>query len=245
MKSSALLSSIGIVLVETRTAGNIGAVARCMMNMGMSRLILVRPLQDRSADAVKFAAGAETLIENAAVFASLKEAVSGYGLVLGTSRHTGRRRKNILTPREAAERTVPLLANNKVALVFGGEVNGLTNGDLSLCHELISIPSSDEFPSLNLSHAVMIVIYELFLVARANAAAPERTLARSTDLENFYIHLQSALEKIGFIDPARPEHMMLSLRQIFGRSRLDERELAILRGILSRIDVTSGTEHLP
>lgn len=236
MASSSLLNYISIVLVDTKTPGNIGAAARCMMNMGLSRLVLVRPRKDISGDAVKLAAGADEIIEKAPRFQTLKEAVTGCGLILGTSRHLGRQRKNILTPRAAAELSIPLLQKNTVAVVFGGEVNGLDNDDIALCHELISIPTSDEFPSLNLSHAVMIVAYELFLAAHTEAHFSERTLAAASDVEQFYHHLQSTLEEIGFIDKARPDRMMFSLRQLFGRARLDEREVKILRGVLSQVD---------
>jgi TrmH family RNA methyltransferase len=236
MNSRSALDNISIVLVNTKTPGNIGAVARCMMNMGLSRLVLVRPPLDRSDEAVKLAAGAEKILQDAARFSTLKEAVSDYGLVIGTSRHASRHRKNIRTPKQMAEQALPLLSSNKVAIVFGREVNGLDNEDVALCHELISIPASDAFPSLNLSHAVMVVAYELFIAAQEQPQTSERALAPVAELESLYEHLQKTLQDIGFIDPEHPEHMMFSLRQLFGRTRLDSRDVSILRGILSQID---------
>ncbi len=243
MKPTKNLDSISIVLVNAKTPGNIGAVARCMMNMGLSKLILVKPPLDRNDDAAKLAAGAEEILQNAARFATLKEAVSDHSLVIGTSRHESRHRKNVRTPREMAEQALPLLTSNRVAIVFGREVNGLDNEDIALCHELISIPTSDAFPSLNLSHAVMVVAYELFVAAQAMPPASERALAPSGELENFYEHLQKTLEDIGFVDREHPEHMMFSLRQIFGRARLDGRDAGILRGILSQVDNTAKNER--
>ncbi len=236
MKPTKNLDNISIVLVNTKTPANIGAVARCMMNMGLSRLILVKPPLDRNDEAIRLSAGAEEILRKAATFGTLKEAVSDHGLVIGTSRHTSRHRKNIRSPRQMAEQALPLLSSNKVAIVFGREVNGLDNKDVSLCHELISIPASDAFPSLNLSHAVMVVAYELFTSAQTKLQHSERTLAPAGELESCYEHLQNTLEEIGFIDPEHPEHMMFSLRQIFGRSRLDSRDVSILRGILSQIE---------
>jgi TrmH family RNA methyltransferase len=236
MNSRSALDNINIVLVNTKTPGNIGAVARCMMNMGLSRLVMVRPPLDRNAEAVKLAAGAEKILQNAVQFETLKEAVADCGLVIGTSRHASRHRKNIRTPRPMAEQTLPLLSSNKVAIVFGREVNGLDNDDVALCHELISIPASDAFPSLNLSHAVMVVAYELFIAAQEKLPPSELTLAPSKELESFYEHLQKTLQNIGFIDREHPEHMMFSLRQIFGRARLPGRDVSILRGILSQIE---------
>jgi tRNA (cytidine32/uridine32-2'-O)-methyltransferase len=236
MNSPSALNNISIVLVNTKTPANVGAVSRCMMNMGLSRLILVQPPADRNNEAMKLAAGAEEILQSAARFETLREAVSDHGLVVGTSRHTSRHRKNVHTPRQMAEQVLSFLSFNKVAIVFGREVNGLDNEDVALCHELVAIPSSDAFPSLNLSHAVMVVAYELFIAAQAKHPPSELILAPVEELENFYEHLQKTLQDIGFIDRVRPEHMMFSLRQIFGRARLDSRDASILRGILSEIE---------
>ena len=162
MAAQDLLDNISIVLVRTKTPGNVGAVARCMMNMGLSRLVLVRPPKDNQSEAMKFAAGAEAVLRDAIRAETLQDALAGHSLVIGTSRHLGRHRRNIGTPREMAGRIVPLLPQNRIALVFGREVNGLEKEDLALCNEFIAIPSSKSFPSLNLSHAVSIVAYELF-----------------------------------------------------------------------------------
>ncbi len=235
MAAKNLLENVSIVLVRTKTPGNIGAVARCMMNMGLSRLVLVRPPRDDQGEAMKLAAGAEAVLRDAIRTETLREAVAEHRLVIGTSRHLGRRRRNIGTPREMADRIVPLLPQNRIALVFGREVNGLDKEDLALCNELIAIPSSEAFPSLNLSHAVSIVAYELFLATRAGPASEGRTLAQAGELEIFYQHLQKVLEDSGFLGPHNREHMMFSLRQLFGRSRLEQRDISILRGILSAV----------
>jgi len=230
-----LLDNVSIVLVRTKTPGNIGAVARCMMNMGLSHLVLVRPPQDDQGEAVKLAAGAEAILRDAVRTETLQEAVAGHRLVIGTSRHRGRHRRNIGMPREMAGQIVPLLPQNRIALVFGREVNGLDKEDLALCNEFIAIPSSKAFPSLNLSHAVCIVAYELFIATRAVPASEGRTLAQTGELEVFYQHLQKVLEDSGFLGPHNRDHMMTSVRQLFGKSRLEQRDINILHGILSAI----------
>jgi TrmH family RNA methyltransferase len=236
MQNQTLLDRVSIILVDTRTPANIGSVARCMMNMGLSRLILVNPPFDKSGDASRLAAGADRILEQALVFSSLAEAVVGHGLVIGTSRHTGRQRKNLLSPRDMALYTAPLLAKNNAAIVFGNEVNGLELRDIALCQELVFIPSAEAFPSLNLSHAVMIVAYELFLAAGSLAAPSTRELAPAEEVELFYGQLQETLQSVGFFADQDPVRMMHSLRQIFGRSLLDMRDVQILRGILSNFD---------
>ncbi len=238
MRKQALLDNISIILVDTKTPANIGAVARCMMNTGLSRLILVDPPIDRNGEALKLAAGAGAILAAAQTYDSLDKAVADHHLVIGTSRHKGKQRKNMRSPRVQAEIVVPLLAHNKAAVVFGNEVNGLTNQDLALCHELIAIPSAEAHPSLNLSHAVMIVAYELFLAAGAGAtpSVSRTALATGADAEQFYSHLQQTLQDIGFLDKERPERMMLSLRQLFGKARLSSRDIGILQGVLSAVD---------
>ncbi|HYA87882.1 MAG TPA: RNA methyltransferase [Nitrospirota bacterium] len=233
MQNHALLDRVSIVLVNTKTPANIGATARCMMNMGLTHLVLVNPPHDDNGDASRLAAGADHILQRALVFSSLKEAVTGQSLVIGTSRRKSKRRKNILLPRDMAMSVVSLLDENKVSIVFGNEVTGLEIRDITLCHELISIPSAEAFPSLNLSHAVMIVAYELFLAAVAPTAPSARKLGRTEDVELFYDRLEDTLQAIGFFNGQDSIRMMHSLRQIFARSRLDSRDVKILQGILS------------
>ena len=235
-----LLRNISIVIVDAKTPANIGAAARCMMNTGLSRLALVRPPRDPGNDARRLAAGADAILEQARRFDSLREAVAGCGLVFGTTRHAGRLRRNMNDPRQAAALAFSHLAHNTVGIVFGNEVNGLENDDLQLCQEFIAIPSSQESPSLNLSHAVMIVAYELFLASRSSSAPAPVELAAEADLELFYDHLQETMQHIGFLDRDKPERMMFSLRQLFGRARLDRRDVNILRGMLTAVDRAAG-----
>jgi TrmH family RNA methyltransferase len=235
MPISSLLNNVSIVLVDTRTPANIGATARCMMNMGMSRLVLVNPPKYLNEESIKLAAGADDILTQAVVTASLADALVGQNLVFGTSRHHGRLRKNIRSPHEAAEAIFPLLAHNKIAIAFGNEINGLDKRELSLCHEIISIPSSRSFRSLNLSHAVMIVAYELFCASATGIRPSTAELAPAEDVEDFYRHLQETLLMIRFLEQDHPDRIMFSLRQIFGRSRLNGRDVKILRGILSTI----------
>jgi len=235
MHKQSLLDNISIVLVETRTPANIGSIARCMMNMGLNRLVLVNPLRPADEEAFRLAAGADVIIRQAVVSKSLADAVADHQLVIGTSRHPGKRRKNIRSPREMAHEVIPLLAQNRTAVVFGNEVNGLDNSALALCHELVAIPSSDSFPSLNLSHAVMVIAYELFSAIPENHSPTNQQLAKSEELENFYRQLQRTLEAIGFLEREHPERMMYTLRQFLSRARPDSRDIRILRGILTAI----------
>ncbi len=236
MQIDSLFEHISIVLVESKTPANIGAAARCMMNMGMSRLVLVDPPVDPNKDSFKLAAGADEILKQARVVPTLEDAITGQHMVIGTSRHEGRLRRNIRSPRAMSEHIASFVRGNNIAVVFGNEVNGLTNDQLALCHEIIAIPSSDAFPSLNLSHAVMVVVYELFIALHAAVPSASRELASAEDLHQFYRHLQDTLQTIGFLERDQPDRMMFSLREIFNRSLLGSREVKILRGILSVIN---------
>ncbi len=222
--------------MDSRTPANIGAAARCMMNMGLTRMVLVNPPPDPKEQARTLAAGADRILDEALLFTSLDDAVADQNLVIGTSRHPGRLRKNISTPRAAVPRVIPLLGRNKVAFVFGNEVNGLELDHLKLCNEIVCIPSWDAFPSLNVSHAVMVIAYELFSAAFDPCIEDGRKVAASDLLNRFYDHLQSTLGLIGFLNPVNRDRMMFSFRQIFGRAVLDERDVRILQGVLSNIE---------
>jgi tRNA (cytidine32/uridine32-2'-O)-methyltransferase len=240
MMHQSLLDNITIVLVEPRTPANIGSIARCMMNMGLGRLVLVHPMKPLDEAAFTLAAGAEEILHRAAVVGTPAEAVRDHHIVIGTSRHAGKKRRNMQSPRAMAQEIVPMLSNNRVAVVFGNEVNGLDTAALALCTGIVSIPSSNAFPSLNLSHAVMVIAYELFAAVQDGHPGQERELVRSEEVERFYTHLQSTLEAIGFLDRDHPERIMLALRQLFARSRPDAREMRILRGILTAVNRAEG-----
>jgi tRNA (cytidine32/uridine32-2'-O)-methyltransferase len=242
------LDRIVVVLVDTKSPANIGAIARCMMNMGARNLMLVNPPKDPEGEARKLAAGADEVLDHAIIAPSLREAVSGANLVIGASRHSGRQRAAASMPRELALRTLPLLAQNTVALVFGNEVNGLDKSQLALCNEIVSIPSHPDFASLNLSHAVLVVLYEFFIAALVAGTSvgpgkPEFELPDSRSTQNFYDHLHETLIRIEFVQPSQAERMMSVLRKLCDRARPDTRELSILRGVLTAVnDALSRTD---
>jgi tRNA/rRNA methyltransferase len=186
-------------------------------------------------NAYKLASGAEAILERAEEYFTLEEAVSEMGCVVGMTSREGKERSPLFTPRDLARKLLPLSASNPIGLVFGPEREGLTNEELSLCHVFAKIPSSEEFSSLNLSHAVMIFCYELFL-SSGEVQDYVPLLARSEDLERMFEHMEKTLTQIGFLDPRHSKSILWGLRRLFGRSQLDEREVRILQGIWSQMD---------
>ena len=232
---------IRIVLMETSHPGNIGAVARAMKNMGLRQLHLVRPREFPHAEAIARAAGADALLEAAVVHSDLEHAVADCGLVIGTSA----RQRHIpflpLEPRECAQLAVShAQAADAVALLFGTERTGLTNADVALCNRLVTIPTSDEYSSLNIAMAVQIIAYELRLAARGVtptpvAAEPVEPLATQLEMSHFYAHLELLLTGTKFRDHAGSSQLMMRIRRLFNRTQLDQGEMRILRGMLTAL----------
>lgn len=236
-----LQAQVRIVLVDTSHAGNIGAAARAMKNMGLDRLYLVNPKQFPHADATARASGADDVLAKATVCATLDEALTGCELVMGASARLRNLTVPLLDPRQSAAQALKEVsgAGIECALIFGREDSGLTNDELGRCHHLIHIPTNPDYSSLNLAAAVQVVCYELRMAALdgqshiiEEAAEP---LASADDMARFYIHLQQTLEDIGFLDPDNPRIMMQRLRRLFNRTRPNETEMNILRGILSAV----------
>ncbi|HXM88999.1 MAG TPA: RNA methyltransferase [Candidatus Acidoferrum sp.] len=232
------------VLYRPQSAGNIGAAARALKNMGFDDLRLVGrgPLNDR--EAVKMAVHADDLLASATVYPDLAAALADCSLAVGTTSRRGGYRSRATPLRPAAAELDALAASNKIAIVFGREDRGLTNRELKLCHRLITIPTAPEYPSLNLAQAVMVVAYELMMCASAaveSVRAPEFVAASISDpmLER----LAEALVAIGFIPNDNAEHIMLAIREIFGRSGLTAREVEILNGMARQMRWVADGGH--
>lgn len=235
MKRGINLDALSIVLVRPKFPENVGSVARAMKNMGLSRLILVDGCSPLHANAYKVASGAEDILERAEELPSLTEAISDTGCVVGTTSREGEERRPLLSPRDLMKKLIPLSMKNAIALVFGPEREGLTNEELSLCHILGRIPSSTAFPSLNLSHAVMIFCYEVFQSSLDIEGHPSQ-LAKTEDLEKMFDHMEKTLIDIGFLDAKHPSPIIRVLRRLFARSQMNPREVQILHGIWSKMD---------
>ncbi len=234
---------VSVVLVNTSHPGNIGASARAMKNMGLSRLVLVNPEDFPSGVAVGRAASAVDILERAEVVSSLEAAVADCGLVIGASARSRRIPWPMLDPEKCARKIIAEQQDNKVALVFGREDSGLNNEELQLCHFHVQIPTSKDYSSLNLAAAVLILCYELHKATQVDEAETnaleqnwDQPFATGEQVEHFYEHLERVLVAIDFHDPDNPRQLMQRLRRLYGRIRIDEMEMNILRGILTHIE---------
>ena len=231
-----MLENIRVVLSATRHPGNIGAAARAMKTMGLTRLHLVNPKVFPAAEATARASGADDVLANAVVCSDIGEALSGCHLVIGASARSRTIPCPVINPAESAGKAFSESEQGEVAMLFGCERSGLSNAEIDRCQYLVQIPSNPEYGSLNLASAVQIICYEI-LVAHERTGRCEAGLdyvpASADELERFYGHLEQALIELEFLDPANPRHLMRRLRRLYGRARPDDNEVNILRGMLS------------
>ncbi len=237
------LKNIRIVLVEPSHPGNIGAAARAMKNMGITRLALVEPQRFPDPQAAWRAAGATDIIDRCAVYASLDEAIADCRFVVGTSTRARRIPWPVGDAREVAAELVRQAAAGAVAVLFGRETSGLTNHELQRCNKHLRIPASPEYPSLNLAMAVQVVAYELFRQAAdhpVTTPAWDRPPATAAAVEALLSHLEKLLHETDFLDPENPGQTLTRLRRLCTRLALDETEVGMLRGILSHLGRKQG-----
>jgi len=229
-----ILDNVTIVLVGTLAPGNIGSVARAMKNTGMSRLFLVSPQCPVNEESFRMATSAGHILTAAQETGTLREAVADAGYIFGSTARTRRLRPHIYPP-EMGRKAAELLAHNRVALVFGPEDRGLSNEQLELCHEIISIPTARGGKSLNLSHAVIIMCYEIYCAVQEKTVPEKPRLAPAGEMERMYDHMRSALLEIGYLDPQNPDLTLGSFRRILTRAGLTREEVKLVRGVFRQL----------
>jgi len=233
---------IRIVLVETSHPGNIGAAARAMKNMGLEELVLVNPALFPSAEATARASAAVDLLERARVVADIPAAIGDCRLVLATSARPRSARWRVFDPAEAARQLEEVRGEGPVAVLFGNERNGLSNEQLGHCHALLNIPANPDYESLNLAQAVQVITWE---IRRAQGVEPRRLAAEAppatpAQLAHLSRHLEATLQRLGFEEPRNVSNLVQRMERLLARAYPDEKEVQILRGILTAIDQRSG-----
>jgi len=247
-KVSSALAQVRVILCQTSLPANIGACARAMKTMGLSNLYLVSPKIFPHPDAETLASRATDILEHAHVCATLDQALSGTIFAAACTARTRDISPEVLAPREMASRMIEATSNGPVALVMGPEKYGLTGEEVGKCSVITSIPANPEYSSLNLAAAVQVFSYEIRQAALNTLPliSPTAAPATSEQLELFYTHLEQTLVEIGFLNPKRdPARMMQRLRRLFARSRLEQEEVNILRGVLALAQTHVGLQAPP
>ena len=259
-----LLNSFCVVLVEPQLAVNIGTVVRAMKNMGLTRLRLVNPCPDVDLERTQIAAHRTTdIVEDILIFDTLAEALADCHRSVGLTARPRKREWIVSTPRESAARLLQRAADGQtVALVFGRERSGLSNEELSLCDEFLTVPTRADYSSLNLAQAVILCAYELFMASdQARPVSNEPRVPASSKLrERLLAQSRHTLSAIGFFKSHASAGVLHTLARIFSRAELDTSEAQMLigvfvevlkfadlirRGILDPADLPDATVHIP
>ena len=233
------LENIKIVMVETTHPGNIGAAARAMKNMRLSQLVLVNPKCPIGQIAYSRGSGANDILDQRITVDTLPEAVADCAVVIGTSARLRSLAWPELSPDTLAQKVAGMADDEKVAIVFGREHAGLTNEELQHCHYTVTIPTNEDFSSLNVASAIQVISYEIYKLFQQPAQPKhEQTepAADSAELEGYFSHLEQVMVATGFLDPDNPRQLMKRLRRLYQRAEPSKNEVNILRGILSAVE---------
>jgi len=238
-----------VILSHPQMGENIGASARAMKNCGLNTMHIVNPRDGwPNPAAVSMASSADDLLDQAQLHDTTREAAAPYTLIAAT---TARRRgmmKEILSPREAAQKLIAhARAGGKPALLFGAERSGLDNDEVALADIIITVPLNPQFSSLNLGQAVLLMGWECRMAAMENASqemgqtmdqgqSPQVVSARSEDKQYFYDILEQSLEKGGFFATADMQPgVMRNIMAMFARADLTEQDIRTLHGMVKAI----------
>ena len=229
------LAMISIILMEPERPGNLGAVARIMKNFGFSRLVLINPrCAPKDQEAIKRAKHGRDVLTNAII--TDENYLHKFNLLIGTSAIAGTD-YNILrcpvTPREAAEKIKGIRGN--IGLLIGREGPGLTNEEIGRCDFIVSIPASKKYPTLNISHALAILLYEIFQAQLVAKSVQGIELARQIEKTHLMKLFHEVLDTASFPSDYRKQIIVKVWKQVIGKSMLTKREAYALMGFLRKI----------
>ena len=232
-------NKFGFILVKPQLGENIGACARSMKNFGFNKLHIVEPkINFPNHKAKATSVGAYDIINKAKVFNNVEDAINTFNLVVSLSaRRRDINKKHILL--EDFKKIITKRRNLNIGLMFGPEASGLSNKDLSFSNYILQIPTSTKFKSLNLSHSLTIICYEIFkLINKKNIMKKSSNLKTSSksNISSILKHLVNLLEKKDFFTPIEKKHsMLLNINNLIYRLEPNDKELRILASIISSL----------
>ena len=229
-------SNIHFVLVEPKHPGNIGGSARALKTMGFRNFILVNPVAFDVPETMFMAHASKDILDRIQIKSGLEEALSDMDFVIATTQRNRGYHLPYYTPKELAEKIIPLSQDNKIAIVFGREDSGLTNEELRACHVTSTIPASVKHPALNLSQAVMIYCYELFNNSFHDDKKYHWRHATYNEIESVFDHLRESLKSIGFQPKDNWENFIMRFRRLFARANPEPRDVKLMHKIFQSFD---------
>lgn len=223
------LNNVYVVLIEPKNAGNIGASVRAMKNMGISHIRLIRPVDYRDViEQKKMGYRSQEIIKESQEFDSLSNALADISLVFLATQKKGKWKKNFITPEKAADLISSRTLKEKIAIVFGREDSGVTIDESQLANYLIYIPSAVTYPSLNLSQAVLVILYEIYKISTDNKKIADfPKMATKQKFERVTNNIWSLMKRLEI----REENNGLfhrSLKRAMGRTSWTNADLAVI-----------------
>ena len=232
-------NQVQIVLVETSHPGNIGSVARAMKTMGLQNLVLVKPRNFPSKEAFVLSGNAQDLIEQAVVVNTLDEAIKNCTNIYATSARTRSISWPIITAEMAGiEINKFVREGTKASIIFGREDRGLTNEELQKANKHILIPSSEDYPVLNIAMSVQVIAYEIFKNAdiEVDIDWQDYPELNSEELSMLIDHFIDTSYKLNLFDEDNAKKILVRIKRMFTRLKPDKMEGNFLRGFLTRIN---------
>ena len=232
-------NKFGFILVKPQLGENIGACARSMKNFGFSKLHIVKPkINFPNHKAKATSVGAYDIINRAKVFDKIETAINPFNLVISLSaRHRDINKKHISLNEF---KNIIKKKNLNIGLMFGPEASGLSNKDLSFSNYILQVPTSSKFKSLNLSHSLTVICYEIFKTYNEKKIKKNRSsIKMSTKFKISAVlgHLINLLEKKDFFIPKEKKHsMVLNINNLIYRMEPNDKELRILASIISSLN---------
>lgn len=225
---------IYVVFVEPESSGNIGFLARTMKNFGLTQLVLINPGELEN-EAYYKAMHAKEVIYNHLKFNSLEKFLKDEKIdfavgTTGTAGGSYNVPRIAVTPENMAH---SLNINGNIALIFGREGDGLTNKELELCDLVVSIPTHDSYPILNISHAAAIIFYELFKNEK-NYPLEDLDEASLDEKQSLNQYMDDVLDKLDY-PPHKKKNASIVFSRIIGRAFISGREAHTLKGMFRRI----------
>ena len=232
-------SKFGFILVKPQIGENIGASARSLKNFGFSKLNIVSPKQSwPNAKTKATSVGAYDIITNAKIFNTTLDAISNFDIVFSLSA----RRRDINKKHISIEQFLKIISvkdKKKYGLMFGPEASGLSNKDISYSNYILQIPTSKNFKSMNLSHSLTVICYEIFKLFNYNkfkTSTKNVKIASKKNITSFLKHLNSLLNEKNFFNPDEKKHSMVTnINNLFYRFEPSDKELRVLASIIGTL----------
>ena len=227
------------ILIKPQLGENIGACARSLKNFGFSKLSIVSPKQSWPNNKAKATSvGAYDIIKKAKIYDNTRDAISNFNIVISFSA----RKRDINKKHISINQFLKIIKskkNTKFGLMFGPEASGLSNDDLSLSNYILQIPTSKKFKSLNLSHSLSIICYEIFKLENSGKFEKNTKnikISSKRKISSLVLHLKKLLEKKGFFVPTEKKHsMIMNINNLIYRMEPNDKEVRVLASIISSL----------